>query len=69
MIVSSNSRSRGSGPRYPHPRKVIFDEQREQQLRIVAVGLLLADSLGLDLRGIADPQLDAQFCQQLLEPA
>src|SRR5580658_3362844 len=41
----------------------------EQQLRIVAVGLLLADSFGFDLRRIADPQLHIEFRQQPLEPA
>src|SRR5262249_42377345 len=33
------------------------------------VVLLLLDSLGLDLRGIADPQLEIKFCQQPLKPA
>jgi hypothetical protein len=30
-------------------------------LRIVAIGLLLADSFSFDLRGIACPQFDADF--------
>jgi hypothetical protein len=47
----------------------VFDEQREQQLRIVAVGLLLADSFGFDLRRIADPHFDTEFRQQPLELA
>jgi hypothetical protein len=58
--------SRSAGD--PHPGKVIFDEQRQQQLRIVAVGLLLADSFGFDLRGIADPHFDAKFREQPLKP-
>src|ERR1700693_4385961 len=35
---------------------------------IFAVGLVLLDSLGLDLRGIPDPHLESQLCQQSLEP-
>jgi transposase IS116/IS110/IS902 family protein len=35
---------------------------------IFAVGLVLLDSLGLDLRGIPDPHLEPQLCQQSLEP-
>jgi hypothetical protein len=42
-------------------RRVIFDEQRQQQLRIVAVGFLLADSFSFDLRGITCPNVDAEF--------
>jgi len=33
------------------------------------IGLLLADSFGLNLRCIPDPQLDAQLGPQPLEPA
>ena len=54
---------------YPHARKVIFQQQLQQQLGILAVGFLLADSFGLDLRRITNPHLDTQFRQQPLEPA
>jgi hypothetical protein len=33
------------------------------------VGLLLLDSLGFDLGGIADPKLETQFCQQSTLPS
>jgi hypothetical protein len=46
---------------YPHARKVIFQQQLQQKLGILAVGLLLADALRLDLRRIANPHLDTQF--------
>src|SRR5580704_2421529 len=55
--------------RHPDPRKVIFPQQSQQQSGVLTVGLLLADSLGLDLRRIPDPQLDTQLGQQPLEPA
>jgi hypothetical protein len=48
---------------HPDLGKVIFQQQLQQKLRIVTVGLLLADSLGLNLRRIADPYFDTQFCQ------
>src|SRR5215469_9324348 len=54
---------------YPHPRKAILQQQLQQQLGIQAICLLLSHSLGLDLRRISDPQLEAQFRQQPLEPA
>ena len=54
---------------YPHPRKAIFQQQLQQQCGIQAVRLLLSHPLGLDLRRISDPQLEAQFRQQPLEPA
>src|SRR5713101_5123412 len=38
-------------------------------LCILAIRLLLAYSLGSDLGGIANPQLEVQFRQQSLEPA
>jgi len=43
------------GTGYPDAWKAIFLEQLEQQLGVLAVGLLLADTLGFNLRGIADP--------------
>src|SRR5271165_2177189 len=54
---------------YPHPRKAILQQQLQQQRGIQAVRLLLSHPLGLDLRRISDPQLEAQFRQQPLEPA
>lgn len=36
---------------------------------ILAVGLLLLDSFGLDFGRIADPKFATKFCQQALEPA
>jgi hypothetical protein len=44
--------------RYPDLREVIFQHQSAQESRIVAVGLLFLDPLGLDLRGIANPQFE-----------
>src|SRR5713101_1376142 len=38
-------------------------------LGILAVGLLLADALHLDLRRIANPHLDTRFRESPLEPA
>jgi len=55
--------------RYPDSRKVIFPHQSQQQSGILAVGLLLLHSSGFDLRGITDPYLEPQLCQQSLEPA
>ena len=49
--------------RYPDSRKVIFPQQPQQQSGVLTVGLLLADSLGLDLRRISDPHLETQLCQ------
>jgi hypothetical protein len=46
---------------HPHPRKVIFQQQLQQKLGILAVGLLLADTFRLDLRRIANPNFDTQF--------
>ena len=47
---SPDSVPRFAGSYFPH--------QSAQQSRIVAVGLLLLDPLGLDLRGITNPQLE-----------
>jgi hypothetical protein len=49
--------------RYSYPRKAIFQQQLQQKLGILVVGLLLADALRLDLRCIANPHLETQFCQ------
>jgi hypothetical protein len=50
-------------------RKAIFAHQPQQKSGIFAVGLPLFDAFGLDLGGIADPQLEIKFRQQSLEPA
>src|SRR5215472_4704320 len=55
--------------RYPDPRKAIFQHELQQKSRILAVGLPLLNSLGLDLGRIADPQLETKLRQQPLEPA
>ena len=54
---------------YPDARKIILPQQSQQQSSVLPVRLLLAHSLGFDLRCIADPQLHTEFCQQALEPA
>jgi hypothetical protein len=55
--------------RYPDLRKVILEHSSQNQLRILAIRLLLAHSLGADLRRVPDPQLDLQRRQQPLKPA
>src|SRR3984957_12358201 len=55
--------------RHPDPRKAIFHHQLQQQLRIFAIGFLLLDAPGLDLRGVPDPHFEIQLRQQSLEPA
>ena len=55
--------------RYPYFWETIFQQEPQQQLRVLAIGLLLAYPFGADLGGIADPQLELQFDQQTLEPA
>src|SRR5713101_225732 len=47
--------------RHPDPRKAIFQQQSQNQLRILAIRLLLAYSLRADLGGIPDPQLELQL--------
>ena len=54
--------------RHPDSRKVIFPHQSQQESGVLTIGLLLLDSLRLDLRGVADPYLEPQLCQQSLEP-
>ena len=46
--------------RYPDPRKAVFDQEPQQQLRVLAIGLLFAYPLGADLGGVPDPQLELQ---------
>jgi len=55
--------------RYPDPREAIFQQEPQQQLRVLAIGLLLAHLLLAHSRGIADPQLKPQLDEQPLEPA
>jgi hypothetical protein len=50
--------------RHPDPRKVIFQQEFQNQLRILAIGLLLAHSPGSDLGCVADPQLDVELGEQ-----
>ena len=66
---SSCRRSRFSAARHPDLRKVIFQHQFQNQLRILAIRLLLAYSLGTDLSRVSDPQLEVQLRQQPLKPA
>jgi hypothetical protein len=56
------------GVRHPDPRKAILQHQQQYELRILPIRLLLAHSLGSNLRWVSDPQLEAQFLQQALEP-
>jgi len=55
--------------RHPDPRKIIFQHQLQNMLRIFPVRLLLAGSLAFDFGRVSDPQLDLQLTQQPLEPA
>src|SRR5579859_3134511 len=55
--------------RYPDPWKIILQQQAQNVLCILAIGLLLAFALPGDLGGVPDPQLEVQFRQQSFEPA
>jgi hypothetical protein len=55
--------------RHPDPRKVIFQHEFQNQLRILAIRLLLAYSLAADLSCVPDPQLKVQLRQQPFKPA
>jgi len=44
--------------RYPDPRKTVFHQKAQQQLRILPIRLLLARSLAANLRRIPDPKLE-----------
>jgi hypothetical protein len=55
--------------RYPDLRKAIFHHQLQNQLRILAIRLLLAYSLRADHGSVPDPQLEVQFRQQPFKPA
>src|SRR5579864_6407410 len=55
--------------RHPDPREAIFQQQSQQQLRVLAIRLLLPDPLRAHRGCVADPQLKLQLVQQTLEPA
>src|ERR1039457_3409525 len=55
--------------RHPDLRKAIFHHQLQNQLRILAIRLLLAYPLGTDHGGVPDPQLEVQLRQQPFKPA
>src|SRR5215469_1330466 len=55
--------------RYPDPRKTVFDHQSQQQLRILAIGLLFAYPFRTNFCCIPDPQFQLQLVQQTFEPA
>jgi hypothetical protein len=48
---------------YPDLRKAIFPQQLQHKSGVLAVGFLLPDSLGLNLRRISNPQLETQLCE------
>jgi hypothetical protein len=54
---------------HPDPREAIFQQEPQQQLRVLAIGLLLPDPLRAHRGSVADPQLKLQLVQQTLEPA
>ena len=55
--------------RDPDPRKTIFHHQSQNQLRILAIRLLLAYSFRKDLGCVSDPQLKLQLTEQSFKPA
>jgi hypothetical protein len=55
--------------RNPDLRKAIFQQQLQNQLRILAIRLLLAYPLRADLGGVPDPQLKLQLGEQSFKPA
>src|SRR6185437_12643863 len=55
--------------RYPDLRETIFQQQAQDQLRILSIRLLLAHAFGANLGCISDPQLKLQLADQALEPA
>src|SRR5437899_5661217 len=54
---------------HPDLRKVIFQHESQDQLRVLAIRLLLAHSPGPNLGRVANPQLKPQLGHQTLEPA
>src|ERR1019366_6812935 len=55
--------------RYPDPRKAIFQQQSQNQLRVLAIRLLFAHPLRADLGGVPNPQLKPQLREQSFKPA
>src|SRR3979411_1648985 len=55
--------------RHPDLRKTIFDQQPQNQLRVLAICLLLAYAPGANLGRISGPQLKLQLGHQSFEPA
>src|ERR1700690_1577853 len=55
--------------RYPDLGKIILQHEFQNQLRILPVRLLLADSPGADFCSISNPQLKRELGQQSFEPA
>jgi len=47
--------------RHPDPRKAVFNQEAQQQLRVLTIGLLLAHPLGADLGGVPNPQFELQL--------
>src|ERR1700684_2086677 len=66
---SSCRRSRFSGLGTQIRGKLSSNSNLSRSRASLESGLLLADSSGLNLRGVSDPQFDPQLCQQPLEPA
>jgi hypothetical protein len=54
---------------YPDARKAIFQQELQNQLRILSICLLLSYLPGPDLGCVSDPQLKLRLLQQALEPA
>jgi hypothetical protein len=65
--VAADHDSPNSVPR--SAEKVIFQHQSQNQLRILAIRLLLPHSLGTDFGSVADPQLEVQLRHQPFKPA
>jgi hypothetical protein len=55
--------------RHPELRKAILQQQAQNMLCILAIGLLPAYPFGSDFGCVANPQLEVQLRQQSLEPA
>src|SRR6266700_676195 len=55
--------------RYPDLRKAILEQQAQDQLRVLAIRLLLAHPFRANLGRIANPQLKLQLGHETLEPA
>jgi hypothetical protein len=55
--------------RHPDLRKIILQHEFQNQLRVLPIRLLLADSSGSDFCRISDPEFNLQLGQQSFEPA